>query len=353
MDNMHMSRIVPFIKRGTVIPIISNSFRIEQIFRQDDELVEHLSEVPEFYDEVRTIEQQLTKEWAEDINYPMSDNHNLARVAQYHQVASGDPELAKIEYLKFLNGRLLQMSERREGYESKVKQLGEQSDSLLFSDAVQQLDYPSFSDGTKDPLELLAKLPLPIYVTTSYYNFLERALEDAKRTPRTQLCFLSAGISSVKQKQPELLPDPDYEPTVQNPAVYHLFGLENYSNTLILSEDDYMNFLISAVEEITSRDLYPSALQQALPESRLILLGYNLRDWDFRTLFRFILRTRKTAGIKPSIAIQFRPSLEKMERWEKTENYLEAYFHPHDFSVIWANAEKFIYELWDKWSQYK
>ena len=37
MINMHMSRIVPFIT-GTVIPIISNSFRIEQIFRQDDEL---------------------------------------------------------------------------------------------------------------------------------------------------------------------------------------------------------------------------------------------------------------------------------------------------------------------------
>lgn len=353
MINMHMSRIVPFIKRGTVIPIISNSFRIEQIFREDDELVAQLADVPEFYDEIRTIEQQLTKQWANEIRYPMSDNHNLARVAQYRQIESGDPELAKIQYLKFLNDRLLKISGKRAGYESKVKQLSDQSDSLLFADAVQQLDYPNFPEGMKDPLELLANLPLPIYVTTSYYNFLERALEDAKRPPRTQLCFLSAGKSSVKQKHPEFLPDPDYEPTVQNPAVYHLFGLENYSSTLVLSEDDYMNFLINAVEEITSRDLYPSALQLALPESRLILLGYNMRDWDFRSLFRFILRTRKTASFKPSIAIQFKPSLEKKEHWEKMENYLEAYFSPHDFNVIWANAEKFIHELWDMWSQYR
>lgn len=342
----NLSDMIPFIEDGAVIPIISNSFRIEEIFREDDELVTQLAEVPEFYDEVRTIEQQLTKQWAEKLEYPMSDNHNLARVAQYRQVESGDPELAKIEYLRFLNSRLLKMTEKKEGYEAKVSQIKTQSQRLLFSDAVQQLDYPHFPDGMKDPLELLANLPLPIYITTSYSNFMERALEEAKRPPRTQLCFLSSGKSSVKR---EHLPDPDYVPTVDNPAVYHLFGLENYRNTLVLSEDDYMNFLMNAVEEITSLDLYPSALQQALPESRLLLLGYNLRDWDFRTLFRFILRARKSAAARPSIAIQFKPSLEKKDYEEKSLKYLQQYFEGHKFKVIWTNTEKFIYELWDTW----
>ena len=347
MDNL--SDMMPFIEDGAVIPIISNSFRIEEIFREDDELVAQLADVPQFYDEVRTIDQQLTKQWADKIGYPMSDNHNLARVAQYRQVESGDPELAKIEYLKFLNERLLKMSEKKEGYEAKVSQLKTQSQRLLFSEAVQQLDYPQF-DGMDDPLRLLAKLPLPIYITTSYSNFLERALEDEEKTPRTQLCFLSSGKSTVKR---EHQPDPDYEPTPTNPAVYHLFGLENYRNTLILSEDDYMNFLMNAVEEITSRDLYPSALQQALPESRIILLGYNLRDWDFRALFRFILRTRKMAAARPSIAIQFKPSLEKKDHEARSLKYLQQYFEGHKFRVVWTNTEKFIYELWDTWNRYR
>jgi hypothetical protein len=353
MDNDsrdHLNDIMPFIEDGTVIPIISNSFRIEEIFRDDDELLAQLSQIPEFYDEVRTIDQQLTKQWAQKIGYPMSDDHNLARVAQYRQIESGDPELAKIEYLKFINDRLLKISENRAGYDDKVNELRTQTQRLLFSDLVQQLDYPQFPDGMEDPLRLLAKLPLPIYITTSYSSFLERALEAEDKSPRTQLCFLSSGKSNVKR---EHQPDPDYEPTVTNPAVYHLFGLENYKNTLVLSEDDYMNFLMNAVEEITSLDLYPSALQQALPESRLLLFGYNLTDWDFRALFRFILRTRKTVTARRSIAIQFRPSLEKKDYEERSLKYLQQYFEGYKFRVIWTSTEKFIYELWDAWNKYR
>ena len=348
---INLSDMIPFIEDGTVIPIISNSFRLEQIFREDDELIAQLAEVPDFYDEVRTIDQQLTKQWANDIGYPMSDNHNLARVAQFRQVESEDPTVAKIEYLKFLNNRLLEISEKKEGYEAKVYQLRNQSQRLLFSDAAQRLDYPHFPNGLKDPLELLAKLPLPIYVTTSYFNFLERALEQENRPPRTQLCFLSIGKSSVKQSkdEPTILPDPDYEPTVENPAVYHLFGLENFRDTLVFSEDDYMNFLMNVGEGIASLDLYPSALQQALAESRLILLGYNPRDWDFRTLFRFVLKSRKTATARPSIAIQFKPNLEKKDHAERSLQYLKQYFAGHKFTVVWTNAEHFIYQVWNAW----
>jgi hypothetical protein len=339
-----LNRMVASIRKGTVIPVISNSFRVEQIFKDDKELIAKMmsDRQPDFYDEVRTIEQQLTKLWAGKINYPMSDDHNLARVAQYHQ-ASYDRELAKDEYLGFLYDRLLKMSKEMHGYESKVDQLDKQPDTL-FSDAVQQLDYPYFPEGTRDPLRLLAKLPLPIYITTSYFNFLERALEDEKKSPKLQLCFVGSGKSSVK---PEHVADRDYQPDPDHPVVYHLFGLENYSNTLVLSEDDYMNFLIEAVEATSMPDRYPAALGQALTEARLILLGYNLRDWDFRALFRFLLSARKART--PSIAIQIEPNLAKQEQWQRSRRYLEEYFRPHEFSLLWTNAQKFIEELWDAW----
>ena len=349
LDNLN--DIMPFIEYGTVIPIISNAFRIEEIFRDDRELLKNMEVGSEFYDEVRTIDQQLTKNWAKKIGYPMSDHHNLARVAQYRQVESGDPELGKIEYIKFLNDRLLLLCENEKGYEDKVRQLSMQTQRLIFSDTVQQLDFPrQYPDGREDPLRLLAKLPLPIYITTSYSNFLERALEAEGKAPRIQLCFLSTSHLGVNHKH---LPDPDYNPTPTNPAVYHFFGLENYKNTLILSEDDYMYFLMNAVEEINSQDLYPSPLRLALPESRLILLGYNLRDWDFRALFRFILRVRRTVTVRPSIAIQLKPNLEKKENEVRILKYLKKYFEDYKFRVKWTGAEKFIYELWDTWNKYR
>jgi hypothetical protein len=221
----NLNDIMPFIDEGTVIPIISNSFRIEEIFRNDKELQEQLTGVHKYYDAVCTIDQELTKKWATKVGYPMSDDYNLARVAQYRQVESGDPELAKIEYLKFIIERLLRNSEKEEAYKSKVMELRRQAQKLVFSDVAQELDYPRFENDTADPLRLLAKLNLPIYITTSYSNFMERALVAEGRPPRTQMCFWSGGKSNIK---PEYLPDPHYVPTPSNPAVYHLFGLEDY-----------------------------------------------------------------------------------------------------------------------------
>src|SRR5512142_508019 len=115
--------IMPFIEDGTMIPVISNSFRVEEIFRTDRELMGAAADLPEHYDEVRTIDQQLTRRWAQKIGYPMSEDHNLARVAQYRQIESEDPDLPKTEYIRFLNDRLLRLCENEEGYEDKVKQL--------------------------------------------------------------------------------------------------------------------------------------------------------------------------------------------------------------------------------------
>jgi hypothetical protein len=344
--------IIPFMETGQVVPIISNAFRIEEIFRNDEELLKKMNDSPEFYDEVRTVDQQLTKQWAQKIGYPMSDDHNLARVAQYRQVETEDPDLAKFEYLKFLNDRLLKLCENEQGYKDKVSQLKTQTGRQLFSDTAQQLDFPrQYSESREDPLRILARLPIKIFITTSFFNTLERALEAEGKKPRTQICFLSSGISTVRR---EHLPDPDYEPTPENPAVYHFFGLEDYKDTLVLSEDDHMNFLMNAVEEINSQDIYPTPLRQALPDSRFLLLGFKLRDWDFRTVFRFILKIRpKTIKPKPSIAIQLRPNLGKKDFEEKSLNYLEHYFKGHNFRVKWTSTEKFIYELWDAWNRYR
>jgi hypothetical protein len=337
--------VLPFLEDGTVIPVVSNSFRIEQIFQHDPELHEMMKKEPEYYDEVSTLDQQLTKLWAKKINYPMSDDRNLARVAQYRQVEKQDTELPKIEYLKLINDRLLKLSENDPDYKDKVAELRSRTQRLIFSETVRQLEYPrGFPGGGQDPLELLASLDLPIFITTSYSNFLETALEKVGKPPRTQLCFWDGNKAGI---DPQHLPDPKFNPTPQNPAVYHLFGLEQYKDTILLSEDDFMNFLITATEEFDSQDLYPTPLRLALPTARLILLGYNLRDWDFRALFRFLLMARKTAKKKKSIAIQLRPVLGNKSYETNSQNYLEQFFGDHDFTVVWTNADDFIYKLID------
>ena len=333
------------IGEGTIIPIISNSFRMEEIFRNISTLTEKIARTPKkrSSDEDLTVYQQLTREWADAIQYPLPDDSNLARVAQYFQIdkKNNDVGLAKREYLNFLKAYLIDPKSPGTVVPQKLDQ--------NFSDIVSELGYPTFPDGMKDPLRQLANMPLPIYITTSYFNFLERALKLAgKEQVRTQVC--SWGGAKAKGVH---LPDPNFEPSPERPVVYHLFGLENYPTTLVLSEDDYMNWQISVAEELsqqitnTTTPGIPLKLREALAEkeSQLMILGYNLQDWEFRVLFRFIWRFRKDEDLRRSTVIQLKPRPKDTKYEEIALGYLKQYFNVKRSNVKWTRAETYILKL--------
>ena len=343
--------VMPFINQGLVIPVISNSFRIEQIFREEKDESDQTGATSQLDDEDRSIDEQLTKEWAEFIEYPMPDVHNLARIAQHFLVEQKDPIQARAKYVEFLKALLLTIAQDDEEYGDLVSELKTQTQEQRFSEIVRRLDYPRFPEGTEDPLRLLARLPLPIYITTSYYDFMERALDAEGKIPHSQICFWSGSGSTAR---PEHRPDPNYEPSPTNPAVYHLFGLEDYPQTLVLSEDDYMNFLVSVVEDInTQNPIVPLKLRQALAESPLLLLGYQLRDWDFRVLFRFTLKFRREELSPRGMVIQLNQDKKRIGNEEKALQYLSHYLDKKQFDVEWTDTESFIRKLWDEWNKYR
>ena len=341
--------IMPRINQGIVIPILSNSFRIEQIFREEKkESDPSESTLPE---EDLTVEEQLAEEWANFVEYPLPDVHNLARIAQYFLVEQKDSIQARAKYIEFLKTLLLTIAQDDEEYGDLVSNLKTQIHDQHFSEIVRQLDYPRFLQNAEDPLRLLARLPLPIYITTSYYDFLERALNAEGKTPHTQLCFWSGGGAGVRAEHRS---DPLYEPTPTQPVVYHLFGLEDYPQTLVLSEDDFMNFLMSVAQDInTQNPVVPLKLRQALAESPLLLLGYQLRDWDFRVLFRFILRFRREELSPRGMIIQLKQDPKRIGTVEKALQYLSDYLDKNQFDVEWTNTETFIRKLWDEWNKYR
>jgi hypothetical protein len=335
--------IMPRIKQGVVIPIVSNSFRIEQIFREDKEIPGE--------EDALSIDEQLTTEWANWIEYPMHDKYNLARVTQYYLVEQKDNPQARTKYIEFLKTVLLTIVEEDDDYADLAERLKSQIQEQRFSEIVQQLDYPRFPGGAEDPLRLLARLPLPIYVTTSQSDFLERALEAEGKKPRAQICFWSGVIASAS---PEHQTDPDFTPTITNPLVYHLYGLEDYPQTLVQSEDDYINFIMSMVEDTnTLNPIVPLNLRRALGESNLILLGYRLQDWDFRILFRFILKFRRDEFSPRGLVIQLRQNEKKVENVQRSLEYLSHYFDRKKFDIEWSNAEGFIQKLWSEWNIYR
>jgi SIR2-like protein len=323
-----------------IVPIIGNSFRIDQIFCDEKRLSDFFTETPDFDEEGPTIEEQLTEVWAREIRYPMLDVRNLARVAQFYQVQNEDSDLAKKEYLQFLKSYLLDMSSGDKADTETVENLRSELRSLSFSDIVRDLKYPRFPPETEDPLNLLAKLPFPVYITTSHYDFLERALiKEGRKRPRTEV----VRWGDRKYVGPE---ETHPEPTVGEPVVYHLFGLESDPGSLVISEDDYLKFLVSVVSDTnTLNPVVPLRLQHALAQSHLLLLGYRLKDWDFRVLFRFILSFRMSKSAKKGIFIQIKPKRGDQHLLD----YLKHYFNVERFEIEWKSSERFIQDLWRVW----
>ena len=105
------------------------------------------------YSEGPSLRTAVAKKWSEQYNYPFTDGTDLARVARYLTVEYGDAEYASSKYVEELTN----------------------------------VPAPNFDDP-KDPYTTLAKLPLPVYITTNYDDFMERALINQKRDVKTDLC---------------------------------------------------------------------------------------------------------------------------------------------------------------------
>jgi hypothetical protein len=88
---------------------------------------------------------------------------------------------------------------------------------------------------------------------------------------------------------------------------------------MVLTEDDYLRFLVNAAASIGGpTDPVPKLVRQAMSDSSLLLLGYELASWEMRALFWGLIepRAQKLAG---AISIQVEPS-------EQEKRYLQRYY---------------------------
>ncbi len=240
----------------------------------------------------------IARKWAKKYSYPMEDCDDLVRVAQF-LVVQYDPMFPKEEILKqFFNN---------------VKP-------------------PVFTE-LDEPHGLLADLPLPVYMTTNYDGFMVQALKSRDREPNRELCCwnkLVQGQSSIFESER------GFRPTVARPIVFHLHGHDKVPESLVLTEDDYLDFLVNISKD---RELLPPRIQEAVAGASLLFIGYSLRDWNFRVLFRGLITSTEPSLRRGGVTVQL-PTASTEE-----QNYVDKYFDKVDLRVYWGTAREFSAEL--------
>jgi len=353
-DSNILQELCERCKNNEIIPIISNSVRFEQIFDVDgDGIIGASADEDEPIE--GTIENQLAEFWADEITYPFNQQTKLAQVAQYNRVLSPDDKTAKKGYLRFLKHILFDIAgDDNHIVEETIEELEEELSDLSFTELCHRLGYPHFTDSQVDPLMILAKLDLPIYVTTSPFEFMEQAListSNGVKKPHTKACAWHLAGEGLQIQEPIYQLEPEFTPTPEKPLVYHLYGLESHPESMVLSEDDYLDFLarISRYDK-QKNSVIPNQLNQKLCQETLLVLGYRLPDWEFKILFRGIINP-KFMRDSFNLTIQLNPA-EQVEAVQEAQQFLTKYFEPK-FQVEWGTATSFMETLWSTWNDWR
>lgn len=253
---------------------------------------------------------EIAKDWANKYNYPLMDSSYLTRVAQYLAIRYRSPTFPK---------------------------------SLIIKQ-IKEANSPDFWRND-EPHGFLADLPLPVYITTNYDNFMEDALKSRKKTPRTEVCRWNKNIPN------DTVFDGKFEPDVQNPVVFHLHGHISVKDSLVLTEDDYLDFIINISKD---QEIIPSRIQQALTTTSLLFLGYRIADWNFRVIFRGLLSYLELSTKRSHVSVQLLPkgdivSSEQEDRAkeyvDEAKEYIRNYFGKNDIHIHWDTCQDFVREL--------
>jgi hypothetical protein len=257
------------------------------------------------------VSSQIANEWAEKYDYPMEDSYDLTRVAQF--VAVTQDEMFP-----------------RDEICTKIKELVEEIT-------------PKYFKNPDEPHGLLADLPLPVYITTNYDDLMVRALKSRGKTPIQEICRWN---ECLVQHKPILS---DFVPTPEKPLVYHIHGCYEIPESLVLTEDDYLEFLVTISAE---QDRLPPRIQEAFTGTSLLLLGYRVTDWDFRVLFRMLAGYLGRSISRKHISVQLVPGNVSEAQKREVQKYLDRYFADLHINVYWHDCHEFAVELRNRWEAF-
>lgn len=272
---------------------------------------------------------------AEASNFPLAQDSReaLPQVTQY---------LLVDQSLSFLQTGLANLIRKR----IQERYSGDMPDDLKEANSpiLKLISHVGQKMRDNNPVEqhrVLASLKLPIYINTNYDNLMFDALaEDPKVRPEMVICpwtdrFM---VESIYDREPDYLPSPE------RPLVYHLFGHFSEPDSLVLTQDDYFQYLIGITQ---NKNLIPKRVLKVVTSTALLFLGFQLDDWSFRIFYRFIKNLQGSSGLDKfaHIAVQVDPDELRNRDPKRAHEYLEDYFKSSAINVYWGQSQDFLKAL--------
>jgi hypothetical protein len=281
----------------------------------------------------------MARAWAETFEFPLE----VHRHEDLPQVANFVAVMTDVATLRESLGEFY-----REQLRGRYPELGPSDTSVPLSEVVRKA-WIQHAASEPDPYAVLADLPCPIFVNAHPTSLLTDALRDRGKDPMVELCRWRPDVydwpASIFDK------DPDYVPDAQRPLVFQVFGSTDVVDSLVLTEDDYFDFLGAVAE---NPGLVPPVVKNALADSALLLLGFRLDEWDVRVLLRSLVsqaggnRLQKYTHVAAQIDLA-----DTVASPERARRFLERYFGKYrqpSIDIFWGSVDEFTVALDEVWA---
>jgi hypothetical protein len=301
---------------------------------------------PGLLESIHGSRREIARELAEQFHFPLApqDRDELPQVAQYWLVQQSRDSVVS-HYMHALIRRIQRRYRDILPAELLAPFTEDPVPTSVLSDRCVALltaawQYRRAKDRM-DPHTLLASLDFPVFISTNHDPLLSNALTEADtKTPCTEIFRWSPSIDQT----PSVFDNPQAATFDKNrPLVYQLFGQLDVPESIVLAQDDYFDALIAASGE----GRLPQVVKGALTNRTLLFLGFNIDDWNFRVLFRFILNLPGAHLLRnhPHVAVQVDPEEQRFYDPRAARNYLEDYFSAQQIDIYWGTVDDFIRDL--------
>jgi hypothetical protein len=284
--------------------------------------------------------QLLARQWARTFEFPMArhQQEDLPDVAQFVTVMSDEATLRSSlgQYLRD------QLAERYPDVKA------DQPDASL--DELWRLAWERQRAGSaRDPHVVMARLPCRLYVNAQVSNLLAEALRQEGKQPVVEVCRWRPDV--YEWPASIFAEEPDYVPSVERPLVFHVFGNLDVPDSLVLTEDDYIDFLIGVTDDSS---LIPLPVRSALADSALVLLGFGMEQLDVRILLRSLISQEGAHKLQKYTHVAAQIDLaDTVMSPARARRYLEKYFtkfRKPSIDIFWGTVDQFsagLATMWD------
>jgi hypothetical protein len=285
---------------------------------------------PGMYESLLPSGAKIAELWAEKYKYPILYGRNeLPRVAQF-MTKPESPRYPHDQLLRDLVKELL----AREGIKD-----AEQFRHLTLTQAIEKFAARHFDQDENESHWILAKLPISTYITTNYDSFMTAALKSVGKNPQREYCFWRSDREEDQHYK-------NLKGSREAPLVFHLYGNDEHPLSLVLTEDDYLDFL-----RVIAKDDWriPQQVQATLTESMLLFLGYRPRDLDCRVLFRGLLAQMKDRGRGRIAVVQINPEDSHKSLVDELRNFMKRCCEELHIRVYEGSVRDFLIQLRRRW----